>query len=111
MTQDHRDGDPDGGMKEGSSEREPRDDERTFRAHAGEAIADARNWPGYFLIALGLGTMGLGLTAAGGGFEGWVMILFPATLLLWAAGLAVILLERKRVKNAEGKDLTDPSGH
>lgn len=39
------------------------------------------------------------------------MILFPATVILWAAGLTVILLERKRVKNAEGKDLTDPSGH
>ena len=32
----------------------PTDTARTNRAHAGEAIEDARNWPGYGLIALGL---------------------------------------------------------
>lgn len=87
------------------------DDDRTFRAHAGEAITDTRNWPGYFLVAMGLCALGLGLTAAGGGFEGWALILIPAAVLLWGAGLGAILLVRKRVKNAEGKDLTDPGGH
>ncbi len=99
------------GEAQGSEDREPRDDERTMRAHAGEAIADARNWPGYFVIALGLGALGLALVAAGYGFSGWAMILFPATVVLWAAGLALVLLERKRVKNAEGKDLMDQTGH
>ena len=32
----------------------PQDDVRTIRAHAGEAITDSRNWPGYVLMALGL---------------------------------------------------------
>lgn len=48
----------------------PTDTARTNRAHAGEAIEDARNWPGYGLIALGLVLMALALVAAGGGFEG-----------------------------------------
>ncbi|MGB3770936.1 MAG: hypothetical protein WBA00_07325 [Rhodococcus sp. (in: high G+C Gram-positive bacteria)] len=105
MIQDHRAT----GMDE--SEQDPTDDERTTRAHAGEAITDARNWPGYFLVALGLGTLGLALTAAGGGFAGWAMILFPATIVLWAAGIGLVLFQRKRVKNSEGRELTDPAGH
>lgn len=96
---------------EGDDDTELRDPERTTRAHAGEAIADARNWPGYILLALGLGCLGLAITAAGGGFEGWAMILFPATLLLFAAGTGAVLFERARVKKGEGKSLMDPAGH
>ena len=89
----------------------PQDDARTIRAHAGEAITDSRNWPGYVLMALGLAALGLALTAAGGGFEGWVLITGIASPVLLLAGLAVVLLERKRVKASEGKSLLDPGGH
>ncbi|KQU30284.1 hypothetical protein HQ325_17420 [Rhodococcus sp. BP-349] len=90
---------------------QPQDFARTTRAHAGEAITDSRAWPGYFLMALGFVALGLGLTAAGGGFEGWVLVAGIACPVLLLAGLAVVLLERKRVKAAEGKSLTDPGGH
>jgi hypothetical protein len=89
----------------------PQDDSRTVRAHAGEAITDARNYPGYILIALGLVALGLALTAAGGGFEGWSIIAGIACPVLFAVGVALVLLERKRIKNMEGKSLTDPGGH
>ncbi|KIQ07944.1 hypothetical protein ASG56_15700 [Rhodococcus sp. Leaf7] len=90
---------------------QPQDFARTTRAHAGEAITDSRAWPGYILIALGLMSLGLTLTAAGGGFEGWVLIAGIACPVLLLAGLALVLLERKRVKAAEGKSLLDPGGH
>ncbi|MGB6181755.1 MAG: hypothetical protein WBF79_10970 [Rhodococcus sp. (in: high G+C Gram-positive bacteria)] len=90
---------------------QPQDFARTTRSHAGEAITDSRAWPGYLLIALGLMTLGLALTAAGGGFEGWVLITAIACPVLLLGGLALVLIERKRVKAAEGKSLLDPGGH
>ncbi|GGG20120.1 hypothetical protein GCM10007304_37510 [Rhodococcoides trifolii] len=93
------------------SEDDAVDDSRTARAHAGEAITDARNWPGYFLVALGLAALGLALTAAGGGFEGWTMIAGVSSVVLIAAGIGLVLFQRKRVKAQEGKSLMDPGGH
>lgn len=89
----------------------PQDFARTTRAHAGEAITDTRNWPGYVLIALGLAALGAMLTAAGGGFEGWVLITGIASPVLIAAGVLLVLLERRRIKAKEGKSLLDPGGH
>lgn len=93
------------------SEDDAVDDSRTAREHAGEAITDTRNWPGYFLVALGLAALGLTLTAAGGGFEGWAMIGTIACVLFFALGIGLVLLQRKRVKAQEGKSLMDPGGH
>ena len=56
-------------------------------------------------------SLGLTLTAAGYGFTGWVWIGAIAAPLLLVAGIALVLLERKRVKAREGKSLTDPAGH
>lgn len=89
----------------------PTDTARTNRAHAGEAIEDARNWPGYGLIALGLVLMALSLVAAGGGFEGWAFVLVPACVLSFVAGAVLVILEHRRVKNREGLSLSDPQGH
>ena len=89
----------------------PQDDDRTARSHAGEAITDSRNWPGYIFIGAAFVALALTLTAAGYGFAGWVWIGAPVCIVLFAIGLTVVLLEHKRVMAAEGKNLTDPSGH
>lgn len=100
-------------FEQGSQESEDDavDDSRTVRAHAGEAITDSRNWPGYFMVALGLAALGLTLTAAGGGFEGWAMIGSIACVVFLVGGVGLVLLQRKRVKAQEGKSLLDPGGH
>ena len=95
----------------GESDAGARDDDRTTRGHAGEAIVDTRNWPGYICIGIALVSLGLTLTAAGYGFTGWVWIGAGAALVLLVAGIALVLLERRRVKAEEGKSLTDPAGH
>jgi hypothetical protein len=87
------------------------DEARTFRSHAGEGIEDTRNWPGIILMALGLLALALTLVAAGDGFEGWSVIGGIATVVCFAAGGAVLLLEHRRVKNLEGKPLRSESGH
>lgn len=87
------------------------DDDRTTRGHAGEAIVDTRNWPGYICIGLALVSLGLTLTAAGYGFSGWTWIGVVAVPVLLIAGIVLVLLERRRVKAEEGKALTDPGGH
>lgn len=48
-------------------------------------------------------SLGLTLTAAGYGFTGWVWIGAVAAPVLLVAGIALVLLERKRVKAKEGK--------
>lgn len=90
---------------------QPQDHSRTMRDHAGEAIVDARNWPGYVCIGAALALMGLTLTAAASGFEGWAWMGAVAVPLLALLGVVLVLLEHKRVKAAEGKSLTDPGGH
>ncbi|MDZ7932007.1 hypothetical protein [Rhodococcus sp. NPDC076796] len=87
------------------------DEDRTTRGHAGEAIVDTRNWPGYICIGLALVSLGLTLTAAGYGFSGWTWIGAVAAPILLIAGIVLVLLERRRVKAQEGKSLTDPAGH
>lgn len=89
----------------------PQDESRTVRSHAGEALTDSRNWPGYVCIGAAFAALALTLTAAAYGFEGWAWIAGPACVLLFAAGLTIVLLERRRVKAMEGRALTDPGGH
>ncbi|MFI9405060.1 hypothetical protein [Nocardia sp. NPDC052316] len=84
---------------------------RTSRAHVGESIEDARNWPGIILVAIGLVGLGLTLTAAGYGFEGWAIIGAIATVACMVAGVLVIVLEHRRLKNRAGLGLTDQAGH
>lgn len=93
------------------SEYHPQDDSRTMRDHAGEAISDSRNWPGYVCIAASLAFLGMALTAAASGFEGWAWMGAVAVPVFFLLGLGLVLLERKRVKAAEGKSLSDPGGH
>jgi hypothetical protein len=87
------------------------DSSNTVREHAGEALEDVRNWPGYLCIGVGLAALGLTLTAAGYGFGGWVWIGSSAAVALFAVGFAIVLLERKRVNAREGRNLTDPGAH
>ncbi|MFD5178059.1 hypothetical protein ACFWM1_19785 [Nocardia sp. NPDC058379] len=87
------------------------DDQRTTRSHAGETIEDTRNWPGLILIGLGLVMVGLALTAAGYGFAGWALIATMLCVVLLVGGIALVVLEHRRVKAAEGLELTDPRGH
>ncbi|KAA8886121.1 hypothetical protein F3087_26325 [Nocardia colli] len=84
---------------------------RTSRAHVGESIEDARNWPGIILVALGLVGLGLTLTAAGYGFGGWAIIGAIATVALIVVGVLLVVLEHRRLKNREGLSLTDQAGH
>lgn len=90
---------------------EPVDHARTTRSHAGEAMNDTRAWPGFGLVALGLALMGITLVAAGYGFAGWAWIGGAACIVSIAVGVALILVERKRVKAAEGLQLRDQQGH
>ncbi|MFB7874459.1 MULTISPECIES: hypothetical protein [unclassified Nocardia] len=87
------------------------DDERTTRSHAGESIEDTRNWPGLILIGLGLVLVGLTLTAAGYGFAGWAAIAGIVCAICLVAGIVIVVAEHRRVKAAEGLDLTDERGH
>ncbi|MFZ2172883.1 MAG: hypothetical protein WAW17_02390 [Rhodococcus sp. (in: high G+C Gram-positive bacteria)] len=86
------------------------DADRTMRSHAGEAISDNRNWPGYILIGTGIVVLGLALVAAGYGFEGWAVIAGAVCVLGFIVGVVLVLLERRRVKKLEGKELTDQGG-
>ncbi|MBL1076870.1 hypothetical protein JK358_20970 [Nocardia sp. 2] len=87
------------------------DHHRTTRNHAGEGIEDGYNIPGIILCALAIIALAATLTAAGYGFEGWVLVGGIATVVLGGAGITWILLEHKRVKAKEGLNLTDQQGH
>ena len=89
----------------------PVDDEHTNRSHVGEAISDGRNYPGYLLIGLGLATLGLTLVAAGYGFRGWAVIAGSVCVISFIVGALAILMEHRRVKRLEGRELLDQKGH
>ncbi|MFC4373534.1 hypothetical protein ACFO5K_05425 [Nocardia halotolerans] len=87
------------------------DNERTTRSHVGESIEDARNWPGLFLVGLGIVLLALTLTAAGYGFAGWAVITGVLCGVCMIAGILIVLAEHRRIKVGEGLHLTDPCGH
>ncbi|MGW0182948.1 hypothetical protein [Nocardia sp. NPDC003345] len=87
------------------------DDTRTTRSHAGESIEDTRNWPGIILAALGIVLVGITLTAAGYGFAGWAVVTGILGGVCLIAGVAIVVLEHRRVKAAEGAPLWEQRGH
>jgi hypothetical protein len=87
------------------------DRSRTYRSHAGEALADGANIPGLFLWMAGLLLLGLTLIAAAGGFHGWTIIAGILTVVFLGGSATWIVLEHKRVKAKEGLGLRDPLGH
>ncbi|MCJ0905933.1 hypothetical protein [Rhodococcus sp. ARC_M6] len=89
----------------------PTDHAHTNRSHVGEAIADERSYPGYILIGLGLAALGLALVAAGYGFRGWALIAGAVCVVSFAFGVSAVLMERRRIKRLEGRNLLDQEGH
>ncbi|MFC4128378.1 hypothetical protein [Nocardia rhizosphaerae] len=87
------------------------DTERTFRSHAGESILDSLNWPGLFLIGVGIVFLAATLTAAGSGFAGWAVLAGVICGLCLLSGVTIVLAEHRRIKVHEGLHLTDPGGH
>ncbi|MBP1162116.1 MULTISPECIES: hypothetical protein [unclassified Rhodococcus (in: high G+C Gram-positive bacteria)] len=83
-----------------------RDDARTARPHAGEAVIDTRSWVGYAVVAAGVVLMALCLVAAGYGFEGWAWISGVTGLSLFVAGVALVVLEHRRIRSAPHDPLT-----
>ncbi|WP_254189768.1 hypothetical protein [Nocardia noduli] len=87
------------------------DHARTSRSHAGEGIQDGYNVPGIVLWALGIVALGLALTAAAYGFNGWAIIAAIVCAIAILTGTGWLLLEHRRIKNKEGLALTDQAGH
>ncbi|MFV8311262.1 hypothetical protein [Mycobacteroides chelonae] len=83
------------------SDDDPVDHARTFRPHAGEALADRASWPGLALIALGITVVVLGLTAAGYRLYGWASIAGVAAFAFFLLGWLWLHIERKRVRQME----------
>ncbi|NNH70726.1 hypothetical protein HLB23_12765 [Nocardia uniformis] len=63
------------------------------------------------VYGLGIIAMALTLTAAGYGFEGWAILGTVATVLLLTSGIAIIVIEHRRVKHREGHRLQEQEGH
>ncbi|TQM33034.1 hypothetical protein [Nocardia bhagyanarayanae] len=87
------------------------DHHRTTRTHAGEAIEDAKNWPGMVLVGVGIVLVALTLTAAGYGFEGWAIVAGIAAGLSIVIGAVLVFAEHKRVQRKHGDSLYDDRGH
>ncbi|MFD6396574.1 MULTISPECIES: hypothetical protein [unclassified Nocardia] len=87
------------------------DTERTTRSHAGESIQDSLNWPGLFLVGVGIVMLAATLTAAGSGFVGWAVIAGILSGVCLLFGVGIVLAEHRRIKVSEGLHLTDPCGH
>ncbi|WP_067860836.1 hypothetical protein [Nocardia shimofusensis] len=88
------------------------DHTRTSRSHAGEIFEDTRNWPGMFLVGLGIVTVGLTMTAAGYGFEGWALIGGIAAGLFLLVGIGLIVLEHRRMRRISAEQTGyDDRGH
>lgn len=88
------------------------DPSRTQREHAGEALTDARGYPGFLAIGLSFVLLGLFLVALGGGFEGWATIAGIAFVVTLVGGVVYVLLEYRRVRklnNRQGRP--DMEGH
>ncbi|WP_305091619.1 hypothetical protein [Prescottella sp. R16] len=94
-----------------SRHRLPIDRANTFREHAGEAIDDEMNWPGYGLIALGIATLGMALAAAGYGFNGWALIAAVVCVSSFAVGIGLVVAEHTHVKHVEHRHLREQLGH
>lgn len=80
---------------------DPVDHARTFRPHAGETLTDRASWPGLALIALGVTSVVLGLTAAGYRLYGWTSIAGMLALVLFFLGWLWLHIERKRIRQME----------
>ncbi|GAB2724291.1 hypothetical protein [Nocardia thraciensis] len=87
------------------------DTRRTSRSRAGESVADARNWPGMVLVAVGLVALAATLTAAGYGFIGWTVVGAVVTVACLVAGGVLIAAEHRRIRSRDGDRLPDPGGH
>ncbi|QNG18213.1 hypothetical protein G4H71_02860 [Rhodococcus triatomae] len=74
---------------------------RTNRSHVGEALTDTRGWPGYAMIGTAIAVLGLFLVAAGYGFTGWAAITGGTFAGLMIVGVALVLLEHRRVQREE----------
>lgn len=84
---------------------------RSPRKHADEGIEDNRNLPGLALLVLAIVAMGLTLTAAGYGFEGWAWIAGIACIGLFAAGGAWLALEWRRQRAQAAPVSEQRQGH
>jgi hypothetical protein len=87
------------------------DNSRTTRSHAGEGIEDGYNIPGIILCGLAIVALGLCLTAAGYGFQGWALVGGICAVTFAGVGAGWILFEHRRIKAKEGLRLTDQCGH
>lgn len=68
----------------------------TAREHAGEAIREARGWPGYGGVMLGVVLIALCVLAAGYGYEGWAWIAGVAGVVILVAGVVAVAATRRR---------------
>ncbi|MTE15702.1 hypothetical protein [Nocardia aurantiaca] len=100
----------DAGQRNGRAEQFP-DRARTTRSHAGESMVDARNWPGLILFALGIAALVATLAAAGYGFAGRAIVAGVICVVCLTLGAALVIIEHRRVKHREGRNLGDPGGH
>ncbi|MBF6175722.1 hypothetical protein IU476_30085 [Nocardia blacklockiae] len=73
-------------------------------------MADARNWPGLTLVAVGLVALAGTLTAAGYGFNGWAIVGVIVTVVCLLGGAALVMVEHRRIRARAG-GLRDPGGH
>ncbi|QBJ96147.1 hypothetical protein ERC79_09295 [Rhodococcus sp. ABRD24] len=89
-------------------ENDPSDFERV---HPGEAIEDARNWPGYALIGISIVTLGMALVAAGYGFNGWAWIAGVICAVSLVVGTLLVLAEHRRIKRLDALGLPDGLGY
>ncbi|MCM6772111.1 hypothetical protein NDR87_02535 [Nocardia sp. CDC159] len=84
---------------------------RTFRSRAGESVADARNWPGLSLLAIGVVALAATLAAAGYGFPGWTLVGAIVAVVCLVGGVVLVVAEHRRVKSRTEDRLRDPGGH
>lgn len=64
-----------------------------WHPHPGDAIEDHGEFPALILCGLGIGALGLTITAAASGFRGWAVLGAIATAVLFISGLLLIRFE------------------